>query len=91
MKEDEAQVSVTVDAGTRIEGDGNVVVFDGRKDRGGGNVNGNSSAWKGGVGEGGEMARKRRASSVSSCHDCLSVSLGCGKGMADGGNRSRWM
>lgn len=72
VKEDEQQFSLTVDASTKIEGDGNMVVLDGRKDRAGGIGIGigkrNPSVWKTTAGEDGAMAgRKRRASSVSRC------------------------
>ncbi|KAL8854620.1 MAG: hypothetical protein Q9221_000655 [Calogaya cf. arnoldii] len=65
VNEDEHQISVTVDAATKIEGNGNVIVFDGRKDRGSisGNANENSSALKGARTGDMSMARKRRASS----------------------------
>lgn len=74
VKEDEQQFSLTVDAGMKIEGDGNIVVLDGRKDRAGGIGigKGNPNMWKTAAGEGGAMAgRKRRASSVSRCCVCF--------------------
>ena len=72
VKEDEHRVSVTVNAGTKIEGNGNVVVLDGRKGAiggGGGNFvrSGNvkeASSGEKKVGDG-EAGRKRRACSVS--------------------------
>ncbi|KAL8841741.1 MAG: hypothetical protein Q9176_003136 [Flavoplaca citrina] len=76
VKEDEHRVSVTVNSGTKIEGNGNVVVLDGRKGAlggggggGGGNLVGRgnvkeSSSGEKQVGEG-EAGRKRRAWSVS--------------------------
>lgn len=74
VKEDEQQFSLTVDAGTKIEGDGNIVVLDGRKDRAGGIGigKGNPNVCKTTAGDGGAMAgRKRRASSVGRCLVCF--------------------
>ncbi|KAL8902318.1 MAG: hypothetical protein Q9192_000054 [Flavoplaca navasiana] len=69
VKEDEHRVSVTVNAGTKIEGNGNVAVLDGRKGAigGGGNEVGKGnvkecSSGEKKVGEG-EAGRKRRACS----------------------------
>ena len=70
IDEDELRVSITVDAGMKIEGNGNVVCFDGRKVAVGGGNSVGSWNWKEGSSGGkkmkeGEAGRKRRAYSVS--------------------------
>ncbi|KAL8997238.1 MAG: hypothetical protein Q9169_003431 [Polycauliona sp. 2 TL-2023] len=66
VKEHEQQITVSVDAGTRIEGNGNVVVFDGRKDRNSiGDEKQKLSGCKRMVGSE-TVGRKRRADSVNS-------------------------